>query len=410
MSMTRTFKIPFGEDIIVFVPETKDLFLVDASQEIPDEIEIPDEVDSFVEFPSLKFGSVQLITNNTCNMRCEYCYANAGEIVPKIMNFEVAKAAIDKVAADASAHGLSTFEVNLIGGEPTCVPKLLHDIVDYCHSVDTVAQPRLTIVTNGYYDEDVAEYLAKNFHNITVSIDGWAEIHDSQRMNTSGGPTFATIDRNIKKFMKAKVPLGIRATITEQSVSKISEILEFFNTEYPGVPIGIEPIQECGRCIKTKTGAPNTEEFFAEMSKAIHLMVEKNIMIRSSILLFANRMTDLSFCGINGKSFSVNPEGLITSCTRVTDSTDPIAPLFMFGKYDEVSKEFVFDESRLSWLRGLTVENIDKCKDCFAQFNCKGDCPSMKANLGEAAVMQPSERCEHIKKLTLDLFKMQLGI
>ena len=80
------------------------------------------------------------------------------------------------------------------------------------------------------------------------------------------------------------------------------------------------------------------------------------------------------FCGAAGNNFFVTPDGNVTSCLEVSRPEDDMNDIFMIGKYSDENNSFVFDEKRLNALRKRVVENVQGCSECFAEYNCAGDC------------------------------------
>jgi uncharacterized protein len=98
------------------------------------------------------------------------------------------------------------------------------------------------------------------------------------------------------------------------------------------------------------------------------------------------------FCGAPGDSFTVLPEGIVTSCYEITEMTDPRAAIFHYGKYDPETKTFQFNQERIEALKKLSVENLPFCDDCFCRWHCAGDCiaKAFKINIEQH---QGTERC-----------------
>ena len=95
------------------------------------------------------------------------------------------------------------------------------------------------------------------------------------------------------------------------------------------------------------------------------------------------------------------PDGDVTSCLEVCRESDPRRDVFITGKYDFDSKEFVFYMDRIQKLRSRNIDNIDYCKDCYAKYNCAGDCPS-KCLSQSGSLFDPSfntDRCEMTRKI-----------
>ncbi|MCX6812982.1 MAG: radical SAM protein [Candidatus Azambacteria bacterium] len=412
MATHRIFQIPDGENKVIFIPDLQKLYLVSASQILPDYIESDQPVVVRHCMPDLKFRATQLIINNICNLRCIYCYANAGEQKPQIMPLEIACAAIDKVIADTKELEFPLFEVSIIGGEPTCSSRLLKDIVRYARrrAKDCGLTARIGIVSNGVFGHTVRQFISANLDYITFSLDGPAEIHDKQRPMRNSRGSFKIAFDNAKNLYNSGMTIGLRCTVSSLSVPRLSEIIEFFHGYFSKATIGVEPLQECGRCKTSGALSPDSMEYARSLISALVIAKSKDIHIKTSILKFAREANRVSFCGVNGQNFAINPEGFVTACTRVTSREDCMASIFYYGRYDHEKKEFVFDQERYSWLKTLVVDSIKNCDDCFAKFNYKGDCPIVKSDCSANFAMTPSKKCEAIKAITIALFKIQLEL
>lgn len=412
MTAHRIFQIPDGENKIVFIPDLQKLYLVPTSQILPNYIESNQSVVVRNRIPDFKFRATQLIINNICNLQCIYCYASAGEQRPQIMPFEIACAAVDKVTADTKELGFSSFEVNVIGGEPTNSSRLLENIVRYTRkkAKDYELTARIGIVSNGIFDSTVCQFISANLDYITFSLDGPAEIHDRQRPMRNGKGSFKIAFNNAKSLYDSGMTVGLRCTVSNLSVLRLSEIIEFFHGHFPKAAIGIEPLQECGRCKTSGALSPDPMEYAKSLISTLVVAKSKDIRIKTSILKFVCETNEVSFCGVNGQNFAINPEGFVTACTRVTSREDRMASVFYYGRYDHEKKEFIFNQERHSWLKTLIVDNIKNCDNCFAKFNCKGDCPIVKSDCGDNFATMPSKKCEAMKAITLALFKVQLEL
>lgn len=367
---------------------------------------------SYNSLPDFAFNSVQLIVTEKCALGCTYCYAEGDTSHSLTMPLPIALAAVDKVIADAQKFSLPVIEVNFIGGEPTLAIDVVRKVIAHVRKKVTEIDCTACIgmVTNGCFNQEISTYLQDNLDYITISIDGPAEIHNKQRPFKNGLPSHAVITKNIRAFLDSNVTVGLRCTITQYSVNKMKEILTYLHNNFPGATIGVEPIQECGRCLHTQESAPNPDVYAENFIQALRLTRDIGLKLKSSITRFSNNSQCLSFCGVNGKNFSVTYNGNVTACTRVIHENDPNAKLFFFGQYNTGSNSFIFDQERHAWLKTLVTDSIAECTDCFARFNCKGDCPITKTAYSDNIAQTCSHRCESIKNITLSLLKQQLEI
>lgn len=241
-------------------------------------------------------------------------------------------------------------------------------------------------------------------------MDGDEQIQNRHRPMTDGSGSFQKVFKNAKAIYNSGIKFGLRCTVSQYSVEKLPESILFFYQYFPKALIGIEPLQECGRCLTTNALAPDMQNYAEKMIEVLKIAKEKNIRIKTSFLRFKRSVEKLSFCGVNGRNFVITPEGYVTGCTRLISKQDCKSKDFYYGYFDSTNKEFVFDAEKYDSLKKFVVDNIPECDNCFARFNCKGDCSVVKADYSDNFATTCSPRCDAIKTITLGMFKLQLGL
>ncbi len=416
MSQVRIFQIPI-EDAkkIVYIPELLKLYIVPMSTKIPLTLNIPAHIPKTPISANQNFHRADLILNNFCNLRCIYCYSDAGTPPRAEMSPIVAKKAIDKVIEACLQDGESKFGITLTGGgEPLLSFKLVEQIVNYCRkrSSQTNLQCKLAIVSNGNFSKRTARYLSKNFTNISISVDGMPDIHNQHRPTIGGKESFDLLARNVDYLIaQGKIGIGFRMTISSLNVETLPEQILYLHGRWPNILISIEPLEQTGRCGSTQIIAPDPMKFAKYLIRAIKVAKENGIHLRHTLATFKAIPNNISFCGINGRIFGVDPEGNITACTRINTKSDRLAPLFHFGTYDGESNNFQFDDQAWKRIKHLIVDTISDCLDCFARHNCKGDCCHTRASAyGESFAIRKSPKCYANQLLTLGLFRLELDL
>ena len=101
------------------------------------------------------------------------------------------------------------------------------------------------------------------------------------------------------------------------------------------------------------------------------------------------------FCGVANGNFCVAPSGAVSACHEVADERQPFAARFFYARPSAAGPAYDFDEPVYSALRAQTVDHLDRCRDCFAKWNCAGDCYHKSLHAGPT-------RCEIIRELTKD--------
>ncbi len=213
--------------------------------------------------------------------------------------------------------------------------------------------------------------------------------------------------RTIRILTRENFPLGIRTTITKNSVKKMPDILRFFSSIVPNGKFHFEPLFECGRCFVTKSSAPGSEDFFEYFIKARRVAKELSVKLYYSGSELEN--IHPTFCGAAGKNFFVTPSGNVTTCLEVSREEDNLAGIFIIGRYNPNFNLFEFDLDRINQLQMRVVTSMDNCKDCYAKYNCAGDClaktVSSSGNLYDST---KNLRCSINKMVLLDEIKEKL--
>ncbi len=161
-------------------------------------------------------GFRQLILEITtkCNFRCKYCtYSDNYDFTrphgSSFMTFETAKLAVDYYMENFEKVHQRNFErvpmISFYGGEPLINFDLIKNIVTYLN--DSYKKYKgcfhFYTTTNGYLlNEEIQDFLYKNKFNVLVSIDGYKENHDRNRLLVNGLPTFDKVYKNYINFKK----------------------------------------------------------------------------------------------------------------------------------------------------------------------------------------------------------------
>ncbi|MBI4144350.1 radical SAM protein [Candidatus Woesearchaeota archaeon] len=320
--------------------------------------------------------SVTLMPTYKCNLRCVYCYANAGLDAEKDLEWNVAKAAIDLVINNAvklkTKHASLGFHG---GGEPllACVLPIVKMSVAYFR--DACAKHELkgqvNSATNGVFSQETLEWVAENIGHLNISLDGPEVIQNTQRPKAGGQPSFDAVVRTVKYLEEHKKDYGLRATITRESVFYMSDIVRFFKQISSNKSFHLEPLAETGRCFTTGAKAPSSSDFVKYAIEARKVGEELGVGVDYSACRLHEFTT--AFCGAVGRNFFVVPTGDVTSCLEVCRKSDPRSNVFFIGTYD-ANDGFVFDKEKIARLSERTIDKMPYCADCIAKFTCAGDC------------------------------------
>lgn len=127
------------------------------------------------------------------------------------MDWEVAKKAVDFL----KAHSQNSDErhIGFYGGEPLINYDLIKKTTDYANKLfDKMIYSMTTNAT--LMNEEIADYIMRNKFNIIVSLDGYKELHNKNRLFVSGEGSFENTIRGLKILLKSAEKYNNKESIT----------------------------------------------------------------------------------------------------------------------------------------------------------------------------------------------------
>ena len=156
-------------------------------------------------------------TGAICNLDCSYCFfLDKEELYPGSkfrMTDEVLETYIRQLI---EAHKTPEVTVAWQGGEPTLMG------VDFFRKAiayqEKYRKPGMTfentLQTNGtLLDDEWCEFFKENNYLIGLSLDGPRELHDANRVDKKGSPTFDRVMRGLRLLQKHGVEYNILTTV-----------------------------------------------------------------------------------------------------------------------------------------------------------------------------------------------------
>lgn len=321
---------------------------------------------------------------DVCQLRCVYCHSESGEDYQCTnMPYEIAEKTILMAAKNAKKLNRA-LEVGFIGpGEQTTVWELFTKVVLFIYKVaeEYEIKTNLSIATNGCYGDEKRSFLVEYFDGVSLSFDGYETIQNMQRPRRGGEPSFDLVFGTAKYFYdhvgkgRKNFSFVLRPTVSQYGLDHIEELLSFFRTNFPGIPVGFEAINPLGRGAEQMCGGkvvcPDQDQFASKMAELVEREGPKMILNSG-----ASRLGELrkSFCkALAMPGVNVTPTGEISACQR-----DGCPDFFKYGYYDSDKKEFVLDQSKIDFFRTLTVDAYPECSECVAKYHCAGDCCDLR--------------------------------
>ncbi len=292
-----------------------------------------------------------------CNFNCIYCYSRGGE-GDKELDFEGIKTLFDFCIE--SSKGEKKEDVTFFAtGEPTLAFDSLKKSYAYINNSNE-SGVRATLTSNGTFPRKVADRIIENNIELQISCDGPPQVHDIQKPTKNGSDPSKMVTENIKYFLKKDFSFKVHTTITQQSVNKMAEILNYFHRL--GVKgVGFAEMFTMGRA--TKDMAVNMEDYVPKIMKTIELADTYEIDFFTNMICGKHNSR---YCGA-GNILILFENGTIGACHRPSD-------FFNIGKYDKKTNSIIIDDEKRKLIALRTGLDIKKCKECVLKWNCGGGC------------------------------------
>lgn len=316
-----------------------------------------------------------LHVSHDCNLRCKYCFAEQGIYggQPKVMSWEVAKAAIDFLVE--KSVGRRNLELDFFGGEPLMNFDVVRKTVEYARSLEKEHGKvfRFTMTTNGVLlNDEITDFLNREMHNVVLSLDGRPEINDAMRPNVGGKGSYAGI---VPKYQRLVARRGdrdyyVRGTFTKNNLDFTEDVLHMAELGFD--QISVEPVVS-DPALPFSIQEEDLPRVFAEYDKLARILLERKREGRG--FNFFHFMLDLDQgpcaikrlrgCGCGNEYAAVDPDGQVFPCHQFVGKPEWQMGNVLTGAYDLEQK---------ARFAKATVYSKDPCRTCWAKFYCSGGC------------------------------------
>jgi len=338
-----------------------------------------------------------LIVTLRCNETCAYCHASraAESDLSSDMSFETAERSVDLALSSTN----SDITIEFQGGEPLLRFDLLKHIVDYTLEKNQQAKKTLSfaLVSNlAAMDDEKLEWLVENHVQVCTSVDGPAEVHDSQR-KLVGKSAHAEAVKWIRRINSAYEEAGLDAntyrveallTTTRRTLALPREVVYTY-LELGCRALFLRPLDPFGFAGRTAAQLAYPIEDFLEFYRtAVDYMLEKNreggeILERFAGIFLTkilsgedpNYLDIRSPCGAGIGQVAYGYDGRVFTCDEGRMLSEEGDDTFVIGDVKTSSYRQLMGHETV---RALAVaSNLDtqpQCSSCAYQPFC-GVCP-----------------------------------
>ena len=265
--------------------------------------------------------------------------------------------------------------LTLFGGEPLLEKENIFRIVDYVEKLETHAGNKrlsISLTTNGTLITEELLKRTKGKINFLLSIDGDRETHDAYRKYKNGKGSFKTIASKINILKKYQAWLGVRMTITPETVHLLFNNVKYLyslgiNQFLMGLAMDLDwdkkaletyeaQLFEAGKyyLLKKRSGEPIRMNLFEENEKGINCHEHE------------------WGCGAGRNTISVNTDGDIYPCSKFLGYEEFDNNELRLGNIYEGITNI---ELRVK-MSQITNDDFKECGSCNEINACMGGCPA----------------------------------
>jgi uncharacterized protein len=334
-----------------------------------------------------------LLMTNRCNLRCVYCYANAGSESRLVeIPWPTAQTVIDFVAANAMRENSEPPSLTFHGGgEPTMHWDLLIRCVEYAREKNP--HTRISMSSNGVWKPEQRRFVCERFQNVSLSMDGLPAIQNDQRPCAGGGESFPAVLESIHALDAAGIDYGIRMTILPESVEQLPESVRFLCESTKARAIQIEPTFTSSRGHYADIDVVFADRFVDRFMEAwrIGRQTGRTVYYSGARPLVVASL----FCQAPLKAAVATADGRLVTCFEVFSEQSPLAGGFTVGRV--LDGRVVYDRGALQAFLDAQQRRRRECEDCFCYWHCCGDCATRRPGPREASL----GRCRVTRNVTL---------
>lgn len=410
--------LPVDDSVIVYFPQSMDIISMKSEEfSKSTEEQLQDYYAKFLEESqnkrqhrkppiSKKISLIKLMVSmsDNCNLDCEYCYAQK-YYKKKHMSKETIDKVISKFLLSDSVSSIGT--IVFFGGEPLLN---IEGIEYFANKLEELVEqgrisklPGFGIITNGtIYSERVLRLVKKYKMFVTVSMDGPAEIQDSQRrFRGSKRGSHDIVTQNLKKMISDGIGVNIECTVTKQAFDagyNHNKLKEYFSDEF-----NLNHVIYVPENITSPEKKFDFDAHFYDPPKRLFTLLE-NLEIND--LLFEipygllHKKPRYRSCLLGQYIFHIQANGMVSPCQVISGLEE-----YDLIDINSFNDSFFHDNS---WITKYFA-NSQRCNSCWVKLLCQF-CPARMVVEYDAYIMpedQCAKRIKEIEDLIINVVKLR---
>jgi len=339
--------------------------------------------------------SIALNVEESCNLRCTYCYAGDGNYGhDSTMHTSLALEAVKSLSA-----GKKRFHIAFFGGEPLLNFPLIKDVVAWCEA-NQETKYTFGMTTNAtLLNTTQLKFLKDHSVSIKISYDGDKAQAKQRLMMDKKNNAAELVKKKMFKFRSEleELNMSIRATFSKNAVHDFADSIEGILSDFeakisyskvassdPEQSIDEDDVEVLGEALSRIVHGLLEKKEFAKLLRIANISASLRIIHRG----YVNRMT----CGAGIGYMSVSTKGEYFLCHRFTESQEE--------KIGDVKSGL--DLKKLEQFQEYRAGNHAPCNTCWMQKYCRGGC-FQENKLKHGSWFEPSVIFCRLQEIELEL-------
>lgn len=328
-----------------------------------------------------------------CNLDCSYCFFLSKEALYPGDRFRMSDEMLERYVRQViESQDDPEVTVAWQGGEPTLMGvdffrRALDLVEQYCRPGQTINH---TIQTNGtLLTDEWCELLADHEFLVGISIDGPRELHDSNRVDKKGRPTFDKVMRGFDLLKTHGIELNVLCTVNAANQDRPLDVYRFFRDELGVRYIQLIPIVERDNDTGFQEGDQVTDRSVEPQAWGRFLSMVFDEWVKHDVgTVFVSHFDAAlaswvgvppALCIFNetcGSAVALEHNGDLYSCDHFVE------PDYLLGNIGDVHMvELMASDRQRSFGNAKRDTLPGYCRQCEVRFACQGECPKNRFTL-----------------------------